>query len=99
MTKSVKKSKISEVVFFPIKATARGVVCFVSFTYSNIFRINDCAIVSRKEGGFRIVYPLRILPNGKTINSVYPLSAEIAKPIEDFILTEYDKFIKEKAKI
>lgn len=99
MTKSIKRAKISEIVFFPIKATARGVVCFVSFTYSNIFRINDCAIVSRKEGGFRIVYPLRILPNGKTINSVYPLSAEIAKPIEDFILTEYDKFIKEKAKI
>ena len=99
MTKSIKRAKISEIVFFPIKATARGVVCFVSFTYSNIFRINDCAIVTRKEGGFRIVYPLRMLPNGKTINSVYPLSAEIAKPIEDFILSEYDKFIKEKYKI
>ena len=96
MTKRLKRAKISEIVFFPITPTNKGVVCFVSFTYSNLFRINDCAIVTKKIGGYRIVYPLKTLPNGKTVNTIYPLSALIAKPIEDFLLKEYEKFIKEK---
>lgn len=98
MTKSQTRAKISEVVFFPIKPTDKGVVCFVSFTYSNLFRINDCAIVTKREGGYRIVYPIRTLLNGKTVNSVYPLSAKIANPIEDFVLSEYEKFLKGKVK-
>jgi len=98
MTMSVKRAKISEVVFFPIKPTPKGVVCFISFTYSNLFRINDCAIVTKREGGYRIVYPLKTLPNGKTVNSVYPLSTKVAKPIEDFLLVEYDKFLVGKIK-
>lgn len=94
MTKSVKRVKISEIVFYPIQPTPKGVVCFVSFSYSNLFRINDCAILTRREGGYRIVYPIRTLQNGKTINSVYPLSDKVAKPIEDFLLSEYDKFLQ-----
>jgi DNA-binding cell septation regulator SpoVG len=93
MTKSQKEPKISEVVFFPINPTPKGVVCFVSFTYSNLFRINECAIVTKKEGGYRISYPLKELHNGKTVNVVYPLSAKIGKPIEDFLLLEYQKFL------
>jgi len=93
-----KREIISEVVFFPIKPTNKGVVGFVSFTYSNLFRINDCAIVTKREGGYRIVYPIKILPNGKTVNTIYPLSAKIAKPIEDFLLYAYDEFLGEKIK-
>jgi DNA-binding cell septation regulator SpoVG len=93
MTKREKIAKINEIVFFPIKPTPKGVVCFVSFNYSNLFRIMDCAIVTKPQGGYRIVYPIRTLPNGKVINSVYPLSETVAKPIEDFILSE---FVKEK---
>lgn len=98
MTKSVKRAKISEVSIYPINPTPKGVVSFISFTYSNLFRINDCAIVTLRQGGYRIVYPLKTLPNGKTVNVVYPLSTKIAKPIEDFLLLEYDKFTKEKTK-
>jgi DNA-binding cell septation regulator SpoVG len=98
MTKREKKAKISEVTFYPIIPTAKGVVCFTSFTYSNLFKINDCAIVTLKEGGYRIVYPIKTLPNGRVVNVIYPLSAKVGKPIEDFLLTEYEKFIAEKVK-
>lgn len=98
MTKSIRGVKISEVSIYPINPTSKGVVGFISFTYSNLFRINDCAIVTKREGGYRIVYPIRTLSNGKTVNSVYPLSAKVAKPIEDFLLMEYNKFLKEKIK-
>ena len=96
MTKSQKRELISEIVFSPITPTSKGVVGFVSFTYSNLFRINDCAIVTKRTGGYRIVYPIKTLHNGKVINVVYPLSAKVAKPIEDFLLMEYNKFLKEK---
>jgi DNA-binding cell septation regulator SpoVG len=98
MTKSIKRAKISEISIYPITPTSKGVVGFISFTYSNLFRINDCAIVTLRQGGYRIVYPLKTLPNGKTVNVIYPLSAEIGRPIEDFLLTEYEKFIAEKVK-
>lgn len=98
MTKSIKRAKISEISIYPITPTSKGVVGFISFTYSNLFRINDCAIVTKREGGYRIVYPLKILPNGKTVNVIYPLSEKVGKPIEDFLLLEYNKFIAEKFK-
>ena len=94
----MKRAKISEISIYPITPTSKGVVGFISFTYSNLFRVNDCAIVTRREGGYRIVYPLKTLPNGKTVNVIYPLSAEVGKPIEDFLLIEYRKFIAEKVK-
>jgi len=98
MTKSIKRAKISEIVIFPITPTNKGIVAFISFTYSNLFRINDCAIATLRQGGYRIVYPIKTLPNGKTVNVIYPLSAKVAKPIEDFLLEEYQKFVKEKVK-
>jgi len=96
MTKSGKRVKISEVTIYPIIPTPKGVVAFISFTYSNLFRINDCAIVTKREGGYRLVYPIKTIYNGKTINIIYPLSAKIGKPIEDTLLQEYNKFIDNK---
>ena len=98
MTKSEQRAKVSDICIFPITPTNKGVVGFISFTYSDLFRINDCAIVTKKEGGYRIVYPLKTLPNGKTVNTVYPLSATVGQPIEDFLLLEYEKFISKKSK-
>ena len=93
-----KRVIISEISIYPITPTSKGVVGFISFTYSNLFRINDCAIVTLRQGGYRIVYPLKTLPNGKTVNIIYPLSTKVGKPIEDFLLMEYNKFLKGKVK-
>jgi len=95
---SKKRVIISEISIYPITPTSKGVVGFISFTYSNLFRINDCAIVTLRQGGYRIVYPLKTLPNGKTVNIIYPLSTKVGKPIEDFLLMEYNKFLKGKVK-
>lgn len=95
---SQKREKISEIVFIPANPTNKGVLCFVSFTYSNLFRIQECAIMTKISGGYRLSYPIKHLLNGKSSNVVYPISKEVAKPIEDFILLEYDKFLKKNAK-
>jgi len=98
MTKSRKREKISEIIFNPTIPSDKGVVCFVSFNYCNLFRISDCAILTKMSGGYRLSYPIKQLKNGKTINVIYPLSAVVGKPIEDFLLMEYEKFLKDKVK-
>lgn len=94
MTKRLKRVKISELIFYPITPTPKGLVCYISFTYNNSIRIQDCAIVTRPQGGYRILYPVKTLANGKSISSVYPISKEVGNEIEDFLLLEYNKFLK-----
>lgn len=91
---SQKRAKISEIVFTPISPNDKGIVCFCSFTYSNLFRIQECAIITKMAGGYRLSYPIKHLSNGKSSNVVYPISQKVAKPIEDFLLSEYEIFRK-----
>lgn len=98
MTKRNKKVNISEIVFYPIKPTNKGLVSYVSFTYDDSIRIQDCGIYTRPQGGYRILYPIKVLANGKSISSVYPIHRDIGVSIEDFLLLEYSKFVKEKIK-
>ncbi len=94
-----KRIKISEIIFFPITPTPKGLVCYVSFTYNQSLRIQDCGIYTRQDGsGYRILYPIKKLANGKKISSVYPINKDVGKPIEDFLLIKYDKFTKERLK-
>jgi len=89
-----KRSEISEIIFYPITPTAKGLVCYISFTYKNSLRIQDCGIYTRPTGGYRILYPIKYLANGKTVSSVYPISKEVGSKIEDFLLLEYVNFLK-----
>jgi len=95
---SIKRAKISQIVFTPTIPNNKGLLCFVSFNYNNIFRIQECAILTKLSGGYRLSYPIKYLSNGKSSNVIYPLSEKVAKPIEDFILSEYERFIKERVK-
>jgi DNA-binding cell septation regulator SpoVG len=91
MTKS-EPIRITEIDFFPIKPK-QGVVCFVSFTYRNELRICDCAIVTRPKGGYRLSYPLRKLPNGKSIQATYPINTITGTQIETTVLKAYCDFL------
>jgi len=95
--KKSQKEIISEVEFMPI-IPRKGVVAFVSFTYDKKFRIQDCAIVTRPQGGYRLSFPIKTLNNGKTIQSIYPISKELGNFISDNVLKVYENFIKEKVK-
>lgn len=92
-----KKEVIGEIEYFPIIPT-KGLVCFVSFTYNNSIRIQDCAILTRPQGGYRLSYPIKQLKNGKTIQSVYPINNQIGKEIEEIILINYENFLLKNVK-
>ena len=94
MTTRKRSVEVSEIIFYPITPTAKGLVCYVSFTYQNSLRIQDCGIYTRPTGGYRILYPIKYLANGKTVSSVYPINKEVGMKIEDFLLLEYINFLK-----
>ena len=97
MKKRLKKEIIGEIVFFPIMPKD-GVICFVSFTYRNQFRIQDCALVTKPQGGYRLSYPIKQLKNGKTVNSIFPVDKKLAQTIEEIILINYESFLLCKVK-
>jgi len=96
-TKS-KKEIITEIEFFPI-IPKNGVICFCSFTYQNSLRIQDCAILTRPTGGYRLSFPIKKLANGKTIQAVYPINKELGTKIEEILLVNFEDFILRKAKV
>ena len=99
MRKAKKRIKeiISEIEFFPI-IPKNGVIAFVSFTYQNSLRIQDCAILTRPTGGYRLSFPIKKLANGKTIQSVYPINKELSEKIEEVLMVNYENFLLKNTK-
>ena len=63
-------TNISEIQITPIKPH-NGLVAFASIIINQQFYVGDIAIYSSPstDDGFRLVYPCKVLPNGKKINS------------------------------
>lgn len=92
--RETKRPKLSEFTFFPITPTPKGLICFISFTFNNQWRINDCALYTRPNGGYRLSYPIRELANKKVIQSVYPISKELGFFVEQILIEEYEQFLQ-----
>lgn len=99
MRKAKKRAKeiITEIEFFPI-IPKNGVICFCSFTYENSLRIQDCAILTRPQGGYRLSFPIKKLANGKTIQSIYPINKKVGEKIEEILLCNYENFLLKNIK-
>lgn len=65
--------QLSEIEIIPIKPKA-GHVGFLSFVLNQSFYVSNIAIYTRPDGGLRLVYPDKILPNGKVVNLFHPIT-------------------------
>ena len=87
--------KISDVCFYPIKPTPKGLIGFASLTFNNQLALHSIAVYTRPSGaGVRGVFPTKILPNGLTVNLFYPINDETRKIIEDAINTKVQDVAK-----
>jgi len=88
---------VSEVQIVPVKP-AGGLVAFASCVLNGQLYVGDIAVHTRPDGsGFRLVYPAKILPNGKTINVVHPITSEAGEAIRKAIVAEFQRLM-EKAR-
>lgn len=93
-----KKWEISEIEILPVKPQKR-LVAFASCVLDGKLSLNDIAIHLRPNGEeYRLVYPVKFLPNGKIINLFYPITKEAGKELSDAIITYYLKFLEKVAK-
>jgi DNA-binding cell septation regulator SpoVG len=82
---------ITEVEIYPIKPKD-GLVGFASCIFDGKLSLNSIAIHTRADGtGYRLVYPAKVLPNGKVINAYFPINREVARVIEKAIIAELEK--------
>jgi len=82
---------ITEVEIYPLRPK-EGLVGFASCVFDGKLSLNSIAIHTRSDGtGYRLVYPAKVLPNGKVINTFYPITKEAGEKIEAEIITEMEK--------
>ena len=78
--------KISDVCFYPIRPTPKGLIGFASCLFNDQLALHSIAIYTRPSGsGIRCVFPVKVLPNGLTVNLFYPVNDETRRIIEDAI--------------
>lgn len=89
--------KISEVQVLPVKPQ-NGLVAFASCLFDEKLALNSIAIFTRADGsGYRLVYPNKILANGKEIGLFYPINKEIGEVLEKVIIGKFEE-LQEKVK-
>ena len=87
---------IKEVQIVPIKPTD-GIVGFASLVFSNSLYLGSIAIVTRPEGGYRLLYPTKKV-GGVSLNVFHPINRMIGDRIEQRVLAEY-KDVMTKARV
>ena len=85
-------SQITEIQFVPVKPQ-NGLVAFVSFVLDNSLYLSSVGIVTRPEGGYRLLYPTKKSIN-KDFAIFHPISIEFGMYLEKIILNEYEKVMK-----
>lgn len=88
--------KISEVKVTPIKPD-RTLIGFCSFLVDEGLLIGDVALhysPERTNDPYWLVYPSKILFNGKQINTVRPINRETELLIKKAVVKEYEQWLE-----
>ena len=87
---------ISEINIYPVRPN-NGLVGFVSFLYDGCLSVNSVAIHDDiKNGGYRLVYPSKVLKSGRTVTEVYPINSETEKQIKDAVVEKFNALMSRK---
>lgn len=82
------KPKISEIQIVPIKPQA-GLVGFASFVLDGSLYLSSIGIITRPEGGYRLVYPTKKI-GLRNINIFHPINKEFAQSIEKEVISKFE---------
>lgn len=85
---------ISEIQIIPIKPKD-GLVAFASCVINESLYIGNIAIYTSPDNqeGYRLVYPMKVLPNGKEINCVHPINKETGDIISKAIIKKFKEVL------
>ena len=86
------KPKISEVQIIPIKPQ-NGLVAFASFVLDGSLYLGSIGIMTRPNGGYRLVYPTKKIAD-RNLNIFYPINKEFAQLVENEIVKQFEDVMK-----
>ena len=86
------KPKLSEIQIIPIKPQ-NGLVAFASFVLDESLYLGSIGIMTRPQGGYRLVYPTKKVAE-RSLNIFYPISREFALAIENEIVRQFEEVMK-----
>jgi len=86
--------EISEIQVIPLKPK-EGLVAFASCVINNALYVGNIAVYTCQStpGGFRLVYPIKVLPNGKEIHCVHPINKEAGEIFSKAIIKKFREVI------
>ena len=83
---------ITEIQIIPIKPQ-NGLVAFVSFVLDENLYLGSIGIVTRPEGGYRLVYPTKKV-GLRNINIFHPISKSFAESVEKEVINKLEDVMK-----
>ncbi len=90
---------ISEIQIIPVRPK-EGLVAFASFVINNQFYIGNIAIYTSPASpdGLRLVYPTRVLGNGKNVAIVFPVNQATGFSVQGSIVERYLRLVEKLSK-
>ena len=85
-------NRLSEIQIIPIKPQ-NGLVAFVSFILDESLYLGSIGIMTRPQGGYRLVYPTKKVAE-KNLNIFYPINREFALAIENEVVKQFEEVMK-----
>lgn len=86
--------EISEIQIIPVKPR-EGLVAFASCIINNALYIGNIAVYTSPltPGDFRLVYPVKVLRNGKEVHCVHPICKETGEAIRKAIVNKFNEIM------
>ena len=85
---------ISEVEIFPVKPR-NGLVAFASCVVNSQLYLGNIGVHTRPDGsGYRLVFPVKVLPNGKEIHCFHPVTREAGELILWAIVKRFEELTR-----
>lgn len=82
------KNTLTEIQIIPIKP-ADGLVGFASFVLDGSFYMGSIGIMTRPQGGYRLLYPTKKV-GPRQMNVYYPIDKEKAMQIETEVIKQFE---------
>lgn len=86
------EKRLTEIQIIPIKPQ-NGLVGFASFVLDNNLYLGSIGIVTRLEGGYRLVYPTKKV-GVRSMNIFYPINKEFSQSVEKEVIGKFEDVMK-----
>ena len=84
---------VDEVEIYPVKPRG-GLVAFASCIVNGCLYLGNIAVHTRLDGsGYRLVFPVKVLPNGKEIQCVHPVTREAGDLLLQAVISKFEALI------